>query len=290
MSRYITGTGGGSGGGGSGGGGGGGTVRQERFISSGTFNVPSGVTSAEVLVVAGGGGGGRGYSWQVSHAGGGGQGGQVKCEVVDLTGISSCTIQVGQGGTGVAHSSSDSYNSQPGGRSIFTYGSKEINCVGGRQGIGGGVGGQGAPHFKQNYNGTNSPDGDNYGNYNQAWITSSLGGHTRGAGGHGRGSNSYSHGSSMNGMKGMYGYGGGGGGGYYNTNNDRAKGGQGQDGGGVSTCYDWWHGHPGNDNNSEAAFRDAQQNTGGGGAGGNYDQYEYGGDGADGIVIVTYSV
>ena len=96
-------------------------------------------------------------------------------------------IQVGQGGTGVAHSSSDSYNSQPGGRSISTYGSKEINCVGGRQGIGGGVGGQGAPHFKQNYNGTNSPDGDNYGNYNQAWITSSLGGHTRGAGGHGRG-------------------------------------------------------------------------------------------------------
>ena len=287
MSRYITGGAGGSSGSG---GGGGGTVRQERFITSGTFTVPSGVTSAEVLVVAGGGGGGRGYSWQVSHAGGGGQGGQVRCEVVDLTGIASCAIVVGSGGQGVSHSSSDSYNSQPGGRSSFTYGSTVIESVGGRQGTGGGVGGQGAPHWKNNYNSTQSPDGDSYPTYSDSWISTSNGGHTRGAGGHARGSNSQSHGSSMNGMNGMYGFGGGGGGGYYNTNNDRAKGGQGQDGGGCSTCYDWWHGHPGGDNTSEAQFRDAQSYTGGGGAGGNYDNNEQGGNGAGGIIIVTYSV
>jgi hypothetical protein len=285
MSRYIT---GGASGTSAGGSSGGGTVRQERFITSGTFNVPAGVTSAEVLVVAGGGGGGRGYSWQVSHAGGGGQGGQVKCEVVDLTGISSCAIVVGSGGSATNHSSSDSYNSQPGGRSIFTYGSKEINCLGGRQGIGGGVGGQGGPHWKTNVNNTSSPDGDSYGEYNNTWVNT-TGGHNRGAGGSGRGSDGDGL-YTMHGMNGMYGFGGGGGGGYYDSNNRGAKGGQGQDGGGIATHYDWWQGDPGQDNTSEAAFRNAEQNTGGGGAGGNYNNNERGGNGANGIVIVTYSV
>lgn len=288
MSRYITGGASGASGGAGGGGGGGGTVRQERFISSGTFTVPSGVTSAEVLVVGGGGGGGRGYSWQVSHAGGGGQGGQVKCEVVDLTGISSCSIVVGTGGQRTSHSSSDSYNSKPGGKSSFTYGSDVIECLGGRQGIGGGVGGQGAPHWQDFYNSTYSQDGDNYGFYSSTWH-SSTGGHTRGAGGHGRGSDSSSN-YNMHGMPGMYGYGGGGGGGYYSSNNAYGKGGQGSDGGGMASCYDWWHGGPGGDNTSKAYFRYAEKNTGGGGAGGNYHNNEDGGSGADGIVIVTYSV
>ncbi len=285
MSRYITGGAGGSSGSG---GGGGGTVRQERFITSGTFTVPSGVTSAEVLVVAGGGGGGRGYSWQVSHAGGGGQGGQVKCEVINLTGISSCAIIIGSGGTATNHSSSDSYNSRPGGKSSFTYGGTLIECVGGRQGIGGGVGGQGAPHWKDFHNGTTSVDNDNYGYYSDTWHNSS-GGHTRGAGGHGRGSDGSSN-YTLNGMKGYLGYGGGGGGSYYDSSNNRAKGGQGQDGGGIGTNYDWWQGGPGADNTSQAYFRNAQKNTGGGGAGGNYSNNEIGGDGAAGIVIVTYSV
>tara|TARA_B100001057_G_scaffold121556_1_gene120313 strand:- start:1152 stop:2015 length:864 start_codon:yes stop_codon:yes gene_type:complete len=287
MSRYITGGATGASGG-SGGGGGGGTVRQERFISSGTFNVPSGVTSAEVLLVAGGGGGGRGYSWQVSHAGGGGQGGQVKCEVVDLTGIASCAIIIGSGGQRTSHSSSDSYNSYPGGKSSFTYSSNVIECVGGRQGIGGGVGGMGGPHWQDYYNSRTSPDGDNYGYYSSGWW-STTGGHTRGAGGHGRGSDGSGN-YNMHGMPGMYGYGGGGGGGYYSSSNSQAKGGQGSDGGGVASCYDWWHGGPGGDNQSKAYHRWGERNTGGGGAGGNYNQNEEGGSGAAGICIVTYTV
>jgi len=285
MSRYIV-----SGaGGGSGGGGGGGTVRQERFISSGTFSVPSGVTSAEVLVVAGGGGGGRGSSWQQSNGGGGGQGGQVKHEVVNLTGVGSCAIVVGSGGTRSSGTSSDSYSGQPGGRSSFTYGSSAIECVGGRQGICGGVGGQGAPHWYQWYNSTASPDGDSYGEYDDTFRTA-TGGHTRGSGGHGRNSSGHGHNSKMDGMNGMHGFGGGGGGGYYNSNNYSGYGGGGVDGGGIATCYDWWQGNPGADNTGRAQFRYAERNTGGGGAGGNYANNEYGGDGAAGIVIVTYSV
>jgi len=285
MSRYIT---GGASGASAGGSGGGGTVRQQRFLTSGTFAVPSGVTSAEVLVVAGGGGGGRGSSWQISHPGGGGQGGQVKCEVVDLTGISSCAVVVGSGGNRAAGQSSDSYNGQPGGKSSFTYGSDTIECVGGRQGISGGVGGHGAPHWFQWYNNTASPDGDSYGEYNTAFHNDT--GHTRGAGGNARNQNSAGHNSNMHGMKGMYGYGGGGGAGAYDNNNSYAFGGKGQDGGGTSTNYDWWQGWSGSDNTGKAMFRSGQPNTGGGGAGGNYPNNEYGGNGASGIVIVTYSV
>jgi hypothetical protein len=284
MSRYITGT----GGGGTGGGGAGGTVRQERFLTSGTFTVPSGVTSAEVLVVGGGGGGGRGSSWQISCPGGGGQGGQVKIEVVNLTGISSCGVIVGSGGSRANGSSSDSYNGQPGGRSSFSYGGSSVECVGGRQGVCGGVGGQGGPHWQGNYNGSQSPDGDNYGEYNEAWHNSN--GHTRGAGGHGRNSSGHGHNARQDGMNGMAGYGGGGGGGYYDTNNYNGFGGGGADGGGISTNYDWWHGQPGANNTSQAYFKTGQPNTGGGGAGGNYPNNEYGGHGGSGIVIVTYSV
>lgn len=288
MSRYIV-SGSSGGGAGGGGGGGGGTVRQERFISSGTFTVPSGVTSAEVFVVAGGGGGGRGSSWQISMPGGGGQGGQVKHEIVDLTGIASCAVVVGTGGTRASGQSSDSYNGQPGGKSSFSYGSNIIECVGGRQGISGGVGGFGAPHWFGNYNGTNSPDGDNYGNYNQSFFNT-TGGHTRGAGGHGRNSSGHGHNSRMDGMNGMGGFGGGGGAGYYTSNNYSGFGGAGVDGGGISENYDWWQGNPGSDATSYAYFRWAEKNTGGGGAGGNYPNNAYGGNGADGIVIVTYSV
>lgn len=287
MSRYITGGASGSSAGGSGGGGG--TVRQERFITSGTFTVPSGVTSAEILLVAGGGGGGRGYSWQQSTGGGGGQGGQVKHEIVDLTGISSCAVVIGSGGPHYPGSSSDAYSSQPGGRSKFTYGGNVIECLGGRQGINGGVGGQGGPHWQDAYNGSTSPEGDNYGYYSNTWHNA-TGGHTRGAGGHGRQSNSQPSGAGMDGFPGMYGFGGGGGGGNYSSTSYHAYGGKGVDGGGIATTYDWWHGFPGANSTGNTYFRHAQMNTGGGGAGGNYDNNEYGGDGAAGICIITYSV
>src|SRR5210317_663415 len=64
----------------------------ESFTSSGTFSVPSGTTSADVLVVAGGGGGGR------PNAGGGGAGGLIFMPTYPVTPGGTITVTVGCGG------------------------------------------------------------------------------------------------------------------------------------------------------------------------------------------------
>ena len=64
----------------------------QSFTASGTFSVPSGITSADVLVVAGGGTGG------VQHGGGGGAGGLVFFPSYPLTPGGTVTITVGCGG------------------------------------------------------------------------------------------------------------------------------------------------------------------------------------------------
>lgn len=63
------------------------------FNSSGTFNVPAGVTAVDVLVVAGGGGGG-------SRQGGGGGAGGVVVSTVPVTPGGSVSVTVGAGGNG----------------------------------------------------------------------------------------------------------------------------------------------------------------------------------------------
>ena len=66
----------------------------ESFTSSGTFSVPSGVTSVDVLVVAGGGGGGD------RHAGGGGAGGLIFRPGFPVTPGGTVSVTVGDGGDG----------------------------------------------------------------------------------------------------------------------------------------------------------------------------------------------
>jgi hypothetical protein len=66
----------------------------ESFTSSGTFSVPSGVTSVDVLVVAGGGAG------TVQHSGGGGAGGLIFMPGYPVTPGGTVTVTVGCGGTG----------------------------------------------------------------------------------------------------------------------------------------------------------------------------------------------
>jgi hypothetical protein len=80
------------------------TNRTVEFTSSGTFTVPSGVYSAEFLIVgAGGGGGGCDNSEATrSSAGGGGGGGAVKQITLPVTPGSSYTITIGAKGTGGA--------------------------------------------------------------------------------------------------------------------------------------------------------------------------------------------
>jgi hypothetical protein len=64
----------------------------ESFTSNGTFTVPAGVSSVDVLIVAGGGGGGR--------AGGGGAGGLIFMPAAPVTPGGSVPITIGGGGQG----------------------------------------------------------------------------------------------------------------------------------------------------------------------------------------------
>ena len=64
------------------------------FTSSGTYNVPAGVTKAAVTVVGGGGNGSNGATSPDSTGSGGGAGG-VSRKLVDLTGVTSVVVTVG---------------------------------------------------------------------------------------------------------------------------------------------------------------------------------------------------
>ena len=67
----------------------------QSFTSSGTFTVPTGLTSVDVLVVAGGGGGGR------EAGGGGGAGGLIYRPGFTVTPGATVTVTVGCGGAGI---------------------------------------------------------------------------------------------------------------------------------------------------------------------------------------------
>lgn len=89
-------------------------VNEATYTASGTWTVPSGVTSAQVILVGGGGGGGGGSQ---AVAGGGGGGGQVITK--NLTVVPGTTYSVtigagGQGGQGAQTSASDVVNTLPG--------------------------------------------------------------------------------------------------------------------------------------------------------------------------------
>jgi hypothetical protein len=71
----------------------------ESFTTSGTFSVPSGITSADVLVVAGGGGGG-GHGGNGYKGGGAGAGGLIFMPEYPVTPGGTITVTVGDGGSG----------------------------------------------------------------------------------------------------------------------------------------------------------------------------------------------
>ncbi|MBP5958124.1 hypothetical protein ICA16_20820 [Pseudomonas anatoliensis] len=64
-----------------------------------TWNVPSGVTKAWVVVIAGGGGGARSSTYPGPS---GGSGGGIARKLVDLRGLATVTLTVGAGGTGAS--------------------------------------------------------------------------------------------------------------------------------------------------------------------------------------------
>lgn len=145
--------------------------RSQIFTASGTFTVPAGVTSAEVIVIGGGGGGGA--SANASGGGtagnigaGGGAGGYALRRTTGLTPGAAVTVTVGAGGTAPAAA-----NGGAGGTSSF---GAFVSATGGGGGgwgentlASGGAGGNGASGDLNiqggdgGFGGTNVPLGNN---------------------------------------------------------------------------------------------------------------------------------
>jgi hypothetical protein len=245
------------------------------FNSSQNWTVPAGVTSVEVLVVAGGGGGGPGDNGN-SGGGGGGAGGVSYSASTAVTPGASISVTVGTGGVQLTKGGNSSFGSLlsaegGGGGANGAAGSLNPGGIGGSGGGGSrsGVGGSGT-----------SGQGNNGGNATAA-----------GGGGGGRGSSGASA-SGVNGGTGGNGqaysisgssitYGGGGGGGRADTTGvcgSGGAGGGGHGGGGPGVCLSAGTGTSGT----------ANTGGGGGGGGGGTGAVTTAGNGGSGVVIVKY--
>ena len=248
----------------------------QTFTSSGTFSVPTGVTSVQVLVVAGGGGGGGvgcGGAVNSYFNGGGGAGGLVFHPAYPVTPGGTVSVTVGDGGTGPGGSGQGG-DGQP---SVFG----TITAVGGGGGgqstgvsdgagrSGGSGGGGGGPNSGQpGGSGTQGPSGGGTGYGNPGGDSYQNGGGGGGAGAAGvPGNGSTFPGTNSNGGDGRY----------YTiadgtTPVGYAGGGTGGDHGGATATAG------GGDRSCATANR-------GGGAGANKDA-----NGGKGVVIVRWTV
>ena len=242
---------------------------------TGSWTVPSNVTSVEVFVLAGGGGGGG------KLGAGGGSGGAINNTSYSVTAGSSISISVGGGGRGGYGSWNNS--ASKGGDSIFgsltalgggAGGDEYDNGISGGSG-GGAGGGGGSPTTygtATQASGTGTKYGSNGGNQSTSGggYGAGGGGGLGGAGGNGTSSSGGAGGIGIS----IYGYslGGGGGGGV----NDGSAGTAITFGGGAGS-------NSGNGANGTAA-------TGGGGGGGRNNSSTFGGDGGSGVIIILYAV
>lgn len=103
------------------------------FTSSGTFDVPIGITKIYVTASGGGGGGGRGSS---NKSGGGGAGGCIKAPVT-VTAEQTLTITIGSGGAAGANGGQN--NGSAGGNTTITGTGVSVTLSGGGAGQGGGT-------------------------------------------------------------------------------------------------------------------------------------------------------
>ena len=290
------------------------TVQAPTFVQlsgSGTWSVPSGVTSAEILIVGGGGSGSR--SPNVAGAGGGG-GGIVHRSSYTFTSTdisSGIAYSVGDGGTGVGQGgvTDDNHGAtegtgQYGHDTTFAISGGTITAKGGgygggydassyrpaRQGGSGGGGSwdmlTGASSNQPTFSGWTS-----YGNSGGDFVNSGGGNTLNGAGGGGAGGDGAdmnNAGSGGNGgvgqlfsnftSYGQSGYFGGGGGGGNDASSSGTSGGNGGGAGG---------GHTGNRSGYNAT---AATGGGGGGSSSNgYNNFTYkGGNGGSGTILIRY--
>lgn len=268
-------------------------------VGSHTWDVPSHVTEAEVLVVGGGGGGG-------ATRGGGGGAGEVLYKNVDVSENNTIAITVGSGGSGGTNPGDGSCgygarnNAENGEKSEFGNlvaegggGGAPHGCDG-KDGASGGGGGTDYGNGGSSTSENGNPGGD-------ADVNCGRSGLAGGGGGAGEkgttsicsdgyieqpgdGGDGVYYGDKFGDEYGENGWFGGGGGGGHEGRTDisgevrESYGGKG--GAGDSAA-------PSDGQTSSANGKDAMENTGGGGGGGNYETGS-GGNGGSGIVIVKY--
>ena len=275
------------------------TIVSYTSTGSGTFAVPSGVTSVDVLLVAGGGGGGR--------AGGGGAGGLIYRPAYPVTPGGSVSYTVGDGGpgesgdnnTGKANGQNSVFGNltaQGGGFGGHSYPSPQSSSgVPGGSGGGGGFNDPGTNPGGSATQPTAPGDSGTYGFGNNGgpggYSPFNAGGGGGGAGGAGTNNPTGGGDRAAGGVGKQYGisgsqvyYAGGGGGSSHipgpsgSSNGGLGGGGQGAPGGGSN-------GHP------QTGLSAAAVNRGGGGSGAHYnptDQQPAWMKGGSGIVIVSY--
>jgi len=233
---------------------------------SGTYTVPSNVTSINYLVVAGGGGGGN-------RAGGGGGAGGLIQGTMAVTPGQTFAYSVGAGGAGGAASSGTNNNGTNGSNSTFG----SLTAVGGGagatpgDGIAGGSGG-GAGHGGGPGGAGTLGQGSTGGTGASAFNGAGGGGGAGAVGGDRSGNSGGAGGAGLTWINGTTYAGGGGGGGRADIGGSPGAGGSG--GGGAA-------GSPG---------ANGTANTGGGGGGGMYTGTgQAGGTGGSGVVIVAYA-
>ena len=267
------------------------------FTSSGTFSVPSGVSSVDVLVVGGGGAGGKGSS---QGGGGGGAGGLIYRPGFTVTPGGTITVTVGSGG---GDNTSAGSRGEDGQDSVFgtltAKGGGAAGCFNSpthsnNTGQSGGSGGGGSGNYGNGTGGTATQptqpgESGQYGFGNPGGRGSNNNADPGGGGGGAGAAGEDRHTSATIGGQGGAGkaytiadgstsvYYAGGGGGGEDGQPGAGQGGQGGQGGG-------------GDGNKGAAGQDGSANRGGGG-GGNSSQSPgntNAGSGGKGIVIVRY--
>ena len=260
----------------------------ESFTSTGTFSVPAGITTVDVLVVAGGGGTGN------QHGGGGGGGGLIFRPGFPVTPSGTVSVTIGDGGPGSGPGTGQAGSAgqdsvfgtltAKGGGAGGAGGTNTPNCKNG--GSGGGAGGARTINCGGTATQPTQPgDSGTYGFGNSGGQNQGGGPNSGGGGGGAGGVGGSSPGGPINGGIGraytiadgttpVY-YAGGGGGGAHVEPATAGTGGSGGGGGG------------GNHQPSSQPGTAGQANKGGGaGAGGGIPAL--GATGGKGIVIVSY--
>jgi len=185
---------------------------QQVFTRSGTFTVPTGVTSLSCVVV-GGGGGSTGCSGASQYSGAGGGGGGLAYGTFPVTSGSTVTVQVGAGGTAGTNKNLITNKAGTGGESKITYGGTiMLRGYGGSGGAYGTTVGANGGGFSIAGSGVTLSGGGYGGNGGRGRINNGGGG-GGGAGGYGVKNAPGGKGGVGNSGTGSYGNNGGGGGG-----------------------------------------------------------------------------